>query len=88
MQKYDYDIIVVGAGPAGCTTAMYAARKGLRVLLLDKKRFPRDKTCGDLIPNNCLHYLEELHLSDIVKESPHLQIRGAKLYSANGNSIT
>jgi menaquinone-9 beta-reductase len=41
------DVIVVGAGPAGSTTACYLARAGVSVLLVEKARFPRDKVCGD-----------------------------------------
>jgi menaquinone-9 beta-reductase len=41
------DVIVVGAGPAGSTTAYYLAQAGLDVLLLEKATFPRDKICGD-----------------------------------------
>lgn len=41
------DVIVVGAGPAGSTTAFYLAQSGLDVLLLEKTRFPREKVCGD-----------------------------------------
>jgi menaquinone-9 beta-reductase len=41
------DVIVVGAGPAGATTAFYLAQSGLDVLLLEKARFPREKVCGD-----------------------------------------
>ena len=41
-----YDVIVVGAGPAGSTTAKECADRGLSVLLLDKAEFPRDKPCG------------------------------------------
>ncbi|HEY4465577.1 MAG TPA: geranylgeranyl reductase family protein, partial [Streptosporangiaceae bacterium] len=41
------DVIVVGAGPAGATTAYYLANAGLDVLLLEKSRFPREKVCGD-----------------------------------------
>jgi menaquinone-9 beta-reductase len=43
----DADVIVVGAGPSGATTAYYLAQAGLTVLLLEKARFPRDKVCGD-----------------------------------------
>jgi geranylgeranyl reductase family protein len=41
------DVIVVGAGPAGSATAYYLAQAGLKVLLLEKATFPRDKICGD-----------------------------------------
>ncbi|HSU48551.1 MAG TPA: geranylgeranyl reductase family protein, partial [Arthrobacter sp.] len=41
-----WDVVVVGAGPAGSTAARSAAAEGARVLLLDKARFPRYKTCG------------------------------------------
>ena len=41
------DVIVVGAGPAGSSTAAYLAMAGLDVLLLEKATFPREKVCGD-----------------------------------------
>ena len=41
-----YDVIVVGAGPAGSTAARECASRGLSVLLLDRAEFPRDKPCG------------------------------------------
>jgi geranylgeranyl reductase family protein len=41
-----YDVVVVGAGPAGSSTAMHLARAGVGVLLVDKATFPRDKPCG------------------------------------------
>ena len=41
-----FDVIVVGAGPAGSTTAYRLARAGARVCLFDRARFPRDKPCG------------------------------------------
>ena len=44
-----YDVIVVGAGPAGSTTARECASRGLSVLMLDKAEFPRDKPCGGAI---------------------------------------
>jgi len=41
------DVIVVGAGPAGSSTAFHLAQAGLDVLLLEKSHFPREKVCGD-----------------------------------------
>jgi geranylgeranyl reductase family protein len=46
-QADDADVIVVGAGPAGSTTAFYLAQAGLDVLMLEKSTFPREKVCGD-----------------------------------------
>jgi len=41
-----YDVAVVGAGPAGCSAARALAQNGLKVVLIDKAKFPRYKTCG------------------------------------------
>lgn len=52
-----YDLIVLGAGPAGSSAAITAARHGLRVALVDKKRFPRDKLCGGGLTGRAIgHY--------------------------------
>ncbi len=45
--EHDADVIVVGAGPGGSTAAAHLARAGVRVLLLEKTTFPREKVCGD-----------------------------------------
>jgi menaquinone-9 beta-reductase len=51
------DVIVAGAGPAGCLTAILLARAGARVLLVDRARFPRDKLCGDTVNPGALAVL-------------------------------
>jgi menaquinone-9 beta-reductase len=56
----EYDLIVVGAGPAGSACAITAARAGARVLLLEKDRFPRHKVCGEFVSSESLHLLEWL----------------------------
>jgi len=43
---HDYDTLIAGAGPAGCAAAYDLARAGRRVLLLDKRTFPRPKACA------------------------------------------
>ena len=45
----EFDVIICGAGPAGCTCALSLADSGLRVAVLEKNSFPRDKTCGDAV---------------------------------------
>jgi geranylgeranyl reductase family protein len=60
-----YDIAIVGAGPAGATAAYDAARRGLRVALIDRQTFPRDKPCGDGIGPGAVTIARQLGLSDI-----------------------
>lgn len=47
--RHSYDVVVVGAGPGGSVAALVLARYGVRVALVDKNSFPRDKACGDLV---------------------------------------
>ncbi len=59
-----YDVIVVGAGPAGSTTAYYLAKQDVRVLLLDKAVFPREKVCGDGIAPRAVRALYKMGLEE------------------------
>ncbi len=84
--KTIYDVAIVGAGPGGTTTAAYLAQAGLRVLLLDKANFPRDKTCGDALSPNALHVLNDLGLSDALDEIS-FRLNGVRLVAPNGNEM-
>ena len=55
-----FDALVVGAGPAGSVAALVLARAGVRVALVDKAAFPRDKACGDLIGPRGVQILDDL----------------------------
>ena len=57
MEAAQYDLIVVGAGPAGSACAITAARAGARVLLLEKDHFPRQKVCGEFVSPESLGLL-------------------------------
>jgi flavin-dependent dehydrogenase len=60
LEAAEYDLIVAGAGPAGSACAITAARAGVRVLLLEKDRFPRHKVCGEFVSSESLELLREL----------------------------
>ena len=63
-----YDVIIVGAGPAGSTAALYAHRLGLNCILLDKAVFPRDKICGDALSGKSVRLMRELNLLEGVEK--------------------
>lgn len=50
MLNKEYDISIIGAGPAGCAAALALQSSGLKIALIDKEIFPREKVCGDAIP--------------------------------------
>src|ERR1041384_8812059 len=52
-----YDLIVIGAGPAGASAAITAARNGASVLLLERGTFPRHKVCGEFVSAESLDLL-------------------------------
>ncbi len=79
------DIVVVGAGPAGAALALSLARSGADVLLLDKARFPRDKTCGDGLTPRAVAALERLGLLDGVESIASQRVTGAHLHSPSGH---
>ena len=55
-----YDLVVLGAGPAGAAAAFAAARDGLSVALIDKAAFPRAKLCGGLFSGRARMYFEKV----------------------------
>ena len=58
-----FDVVIVGGGPAGCATAMALRNSGLRIAVIDKHFFPRDKVCGDAIPGRAITCLKEIYPS-------------------------
>ncbi|HEX3152532.1 MAG TPA: FAD-dependent monooxygenase [Gemmataceae bacterium] len=62
-----WDVIVVGAGPAGSMSAREVARRGARVLLVDRATFPRFKVCGGCLNPRSLQVLQRIGLGHVVK---------------------
>ncbi len=66
--KKNFDVIVVGSGPAGSAAALFLARRGTEVLLLEKEKLPRYKTCGGGVVSRVLKMLP-FEIDDVVEKS-------------------
>ncbi|NPA22122.1 MAG: geranylgeranyl reductase family protein [Candidatus Micrarchaeota archaeon] len=82
--KHEYDVIIVGGGPGGSGTALHLKDSGLKVALLDKESFPRDKVCGDGVSGKSSVILKQLGLFDKMLELPHGPGYGVWLSSPKG----
>ena len=83
-----YDVAVVGAGPAGCSTAITLAQRGLQVALIDRAVFPRDKVCGDFLNPINWPVLQELNVAEDLLSLPHTRVSKFRMTVANGAEAT
>jgi geranylgeranyl reductase family protein len=77
------DVIVVGGGPAGASTAFHLARRGVRVTLLDRARFPRPKPCAECLSPQTSRMLQDLGALDTL-ENRGVWLRGMTVRAPNG----
>lgn len=82
MSHLTFDVVVVGAGPAGSTAAREAASRGASVLLLDRAKFPRDKPCGGGVTVRCANLLP-FSIEPVVEDV----ITGARLKIGRGREV-
>ncbi len=83
METAEYGLMVAGAGPAGSACAITAARAGVRVLLLEKDKFPRHKVCGEFVSSESLRLLESLlggHLLENRQFDARPEITSARIF--------
>ena len=66
-----YDVVIVGGGPSGSACAYWLANAGWNVCLIEKKQFPREKTCGDGLTPRSVYQLSEMGLEGIVAANGH-----------------
>ncbi|MCA9193131.1 MAG: tryptophan 7-halogenase [Planctomycetales bacterium] len=79
----EYDVIVIGGGPAGCTAAALTAEAGHRVLLLEREKMPRFHVGESLMPE-CYWPLQRLGLIDRMKQSSFVKKKSVQFVTASG----
>jgi geranylgeranyl reductase family protein len=86
--KNQYDVIIAGAGPAGCSAAIHLATSGLKVLLVEQKKFPRVKLCGEFISPECQNHFEKLGVAREIVCSEPSSIAQTVFYSSRGHHVS
>jgi geranylgeranyl reductase family protein len=61
---YDFDVLVIGAGPSGASCAYWLAKAGHDVVMVERKAFPREKTCGDGLTPRAVRQLADIGVED------------------------
>lgn len=90
LNQTEFDVIISGAGPAGSTCALTLHNSGLRVALLDKDTFPRDKICGDAVSSVAKRILRQINPeleTNLLDFAPKSNITKAKLHSPNFETL-
>lgn len=82
-----YDVAIAGAGPAGTSAAIQLAMKGARVLLIEEKKFPRAKLCGEFISPECLTHFKRLGVMHQMSAAGGASLSETVFYSRRGNSL-
>lgn len=81
------DVAIVGGGPAGSGCAAFCAAAGLRVALIEREKFPREKVCGDCVNPACLPVLDRLGLVKSIETCPHAFAAAVDFVAINGRRV-
>jgi geranylgeranyl reductase family protein len=81
----DAEVIVVGGGPAGASTAHSLAREGVDVLVLDRAKFPRDKICAEYLSPQASRVLSDMNVLDDIERSHPAHLAGMRIRAPDGH---
>ena len=82
------DVLIAGAGPAGAATALRLARAGVRVMVVDRASFPRDKICSEYSSPEGVRHLAQLGLLESLERQGGHRIRGTSVAAPGGSRLT
>ena len=82
-----FDVAIVGGGPAGSSCAAFCARAGLRTLVLEREKFPREKVCGDCLNPSCWPVVERLGLAQRVLDLEHSKLDSVEFIAIDGHNV-
>jgi menaquinone-9 beta-reductase len=85
-ERLDAEVIVVGGGPAGASTAHWLAAEGVDVLLLDRANFPRDKICAEYLSPEASRILSDMNVLADVEATQPAHLLGMKVRSPSGDT--
>jgi len=86
-QSQHCDVLVIGGGPAGTSTAVALASQGVDVVLVDRAHFPRPKPCAEYLSPEASRILAAMGALDAVEESGAARLRGVVVRAPNGSLI-
>src|SRR5438874_3165928 len=82
-----YDVIIAGGGPAGSSAAIHLSMLGARVLLVEQKKFPRPKLCGEFISPECAVHFERLQVANALSAAHPTDLAATVFYSRSGKNV-
>ena len=86
-ESFDYDVIIAGGGPAGASAAIHLAMRGARVLLVEQKKFPRAKLCGEFISPECTPHFARLGVAEQMFAASPAELTETVFYSRQGRNV-
>jgi flavin-dependent dehydrogenase len=82
-----FDVAIVGGGPAGSSCAAFCALAGLRTLLIEREKFPREKVCGDCLNPSCWSVLDRLGLAQRLRDLQHAKLSWVEFIAIDGQKL-
>ncbi len=82
-----FDVAIAGGGPAGSSAAIQLALAGARVLLVEQKKFPRPKLCGEFISPECISHFDRLGVASNMLTAGGATIGTTVFYARSGASV-